>query len=209
LIKLQLQKKCVMDNKFVKDASYSLGWDVGKNLKSNGIDNLDADEFATGMKNFLKAESGRLNDEEMKNVLNEFFMKIQSGQAEVNIEAGKSFLEENAKREEVVVLESGLQYEVIAEGSGKQPALTDQVTTHYHGTLIDGSVFDSSVQRGEPATFPVNGVISGWVEALQLMNEGSKWRLFVPSDLAYGAQAAGSIAPHSTLIFDVELINVN
>lgn len=198
-----------MDSKFVKDASYSLGWDVGKNLKSNGIESLDAEDFAAGMKDFLTTAEPRFNDEEMRNILNDFFMKVQSSQGAANLEAGMEFLQENAKREEVVVLPSGLQYEVLKSGEGKQPSLTDQVTTHYHGTLIDGTVFDSSVQRGEPATFPVNGVISGWVEALQLMNEGSKWRLYVPSDLAYGAQAAGSIAPHSTLVFDVELINVN
>ena len=198
-----------MDKNIIKDASYALGCDVGKNLQSNGINDIDTAEFAAGMKSVIEGEESRFSEEEIKNILNEFFMSIQQRQGEANKKSGMDFLAENAKRENVVVLPSGLQYEVLKQGDGKKPALSDSVTTHYHGTLIDGSVFDSSVQRGEPATFPVSGVISGWVEALQLMNEGSKWRLYVPSDLAYGAQAAGSIAPHSTLIFDVELLNVN
>ena len=128
----------------------------------------------------------------------------------MKIVAGAKFLAENAKKEGVTTLDSGLQYEVLAEGNGPSPKATDQVTTHYHGQLIDGTVFDSSVERGQPATFPVNGVIKGWVEALQLMNVGSKWRLFVPHNLAYGDQAAGpTIKPFSTLIFDVELLSIN
>ena len=126
-----------------------------------------------------------------------------------NLEEGRTFLEENSKKENVVTLPSGLQYEILTEGSGEKPKATDKVKCHYHGTLLNGTVFDSSVQRGEPAVFGVNQVIKGWVEALQLMAEGSKWRLFIPSELAYGEQGAGgSIEPNSTLIFDVELLGI-
>jgi FKBP-type peptidyl-prolyl cis-trans isomerase FklB len=134
---------------------------------------------------------------------------LQEKKYEANIKAGKDFLEANGKKDGVITLASGLQYEVINEGNGAKPGLTSTVTTHYHGTLIDGTVFDSSVQRGTPASFPVNGVIAGWTEALQLMPLGSKWRLFVPSNLAYGAQGAGQqIGPHTTLIFEVELLDI-
>jgi len=136
-------------------------------------------------------------------------MQVEAQQkAEAAAAEGRAFLAENAKRDGVVVLESGLQYEVLAAGDGAKPTREDSVRTHYHGTLIDGSVFDSSYQRGQPAEFPVGGVIAGWTEALQLMNAGSKWRLYVPSELAYGAQGVGSIPPHSTLVFDVELLDV-
>ena len=128
---------------------------------------------------------------------------------EANSEAGKTFLAENAKREEIITTSSGLQYEVLVKGEGDSPKVTDEVTVHYHGTLIDGTVFDSSVERGQPATFPVNGVIPGWVEALQLMKPGAKYKLFIPSDLAYGERGAGQmIGPNSTLVFEVELISV-
>jgi FKBP-type peptidyl-prolyl cis-trans isomerase FklB len=129
-------------------------------------------------------------------------------QAEAAAAAGIAFLAENAKKDGVTLLASGLQYEVLIAGEGAKPSADDNVRTHYHGTLIDGSVFDSSYERGEPAEFPVGGVIAGWVEALQLMNTGSKWRLTVPSELAYGGQAAGSIPPHSVLVFDVELLAI-
>lgn len=199
----------MIDEKLNADASYCLGWDIAGNLRSNGIDHLDLEAFSAGLKAQLNGEKSAFTDAEIQSVLNAFFGQIQQQNATKNLSDGKAFLEENASRPEVTVLPSGLQYEVLAEGSGKQPSITDHVTTHYHGTLIDGTVFDSSVHRGEPASFPVNGVIQGWVEALQLMKEGSKWRLYVPSDLAYGSQAAGSITPHSTLIFDVELLQVN
>ena len=134
---------------------------------------------------------------------------MQAKQAESAIRAGKDFLADNAKKDSIVTLASGLQYEIMTEGNGAKPAAADQVECHYHGTLIDGTVFDSSVERGEPAVFPVNGVIQGWVEALQLMPVGSKWRLFIPSDLAYGERGAGQqIGPHTTLVFEVELISI-
>ncbi|MFT5054990.1 MAG: FKBP-type peptidyl-prolyl cis-trans isomerase FklB, partial [Oceanospirillaceae bacterium] len=142
-------------------------------------------------------------------VLGKAFQAVQeSMKAEAGVE-GEAFLAENAKKDGITVLESGLQYRVITEGSGAKPAATDQVTTHYHGMLINGKVFDSSMDRGEPATFPVNGVITGWVEALQLMPVGSKWELFIPYNLAYGERGAGAdIKPYSTLIFEVELIAI-
>jgi FKBP-type peptidyl-prolyl cis-trans isomerase FklB len=150
-----------------------------------------------------------LSPEEANNILQEFFGKLQVEQAGKAVEAGTEFLKENAKKEGVVSLKSGLQYEIITEGNGDLPKGSDSVKCHYHGTLIDGTVFDSSVKRGEPAVFPVNGVIKGWVEALQLMPLGSKWKLYVPSDLAYGAQGAGNlISPHTTLIFEVELLEI-
>ena len=147
--------------------------------------------------------------EEAKKIINEFFSNLQDEIAETNKQAGKEFLAENAKRSGVVVLPSGLQYEVLAEGKGRKPKVTDKVQCHYHGTLIDGQVFDSSIQRGTPAVFGVNQVIPGWVEALQLMPEGSRWKLYIPSDLAYGEQGAGgSIPANATLIFEVELIKI-
>ena len=141
--------------------------------------------------------------------MNKYFEELESKMGAVAIEQGQAFLEENKKGTGVVVLPSGLQYEIIKEGTGKKPKATDQVRCHYEGTLIDGTLFDSSIQRGEPAVFGVNQVIPGWVEALQLMPEGSKWKLYIPSELAYGARGAGEmIPPHSTLIFEVELLEV-
>ena len=142
-------------------------------------------------------------------VINDYFQALQEQAAKGAIEEGNTFLAQNAQRPEVTTLESGLQYEIITKGEGVIPVATDSVTVHYHGTLINGTVFDSSVRRGEPATFGVTQVISGWVEALQLMPVGSKWKLFIPSNLAYGAQGAGQhIGPHTTLIFEVELLGI-
>jgi FKBP-type peptidyl-prolyl cis-trans isomerase FklB len=146
---------------------------------------------------------------EARDIVNKYFEELEAKMNAENIEKGKNFLAENAKKPGVVTLASGLQYEVIKEGNGKKPGAADKVKCHYEGTLIDGTLFDSSIKRGEPAVFGVSQVIKGWVEALQLMTEGSKWRLFIPSELAYGAQGAGEmIPPHSTLIFEVELIEV-
>jgi len=192
-----------------KDFAYSLGWDIGENLQSHGIEALDADSFSKGLSDRLKGMDPSIPEDAMKAIIQSGLNKIQQKGTEQSMKSGVEFLESNAKREGVKVTDSGLQYEVITAGTGPKPGPKDQVTTHYHGTLIDGSVFDSSVQRGEPATFPVNGVIAGWIEALQMMNQGSKWRLFIPPDLAYGGQAAGSIAPWSTLVFEVELLQVH
>ena len=193
----------------MENISYSLGMNIASNLKSSGVDTLDFEEFITGLKAVFNGEQTKLNTGDANQMLQEYFDALQQKQHGSNIEAGKTFLAENAKKDNVVKLESGLQYEILKEGSGDKPKATDQVKCHYHGTLMDGTVFDSSVERGEPAVFPVNGVIQGWIEALQLMAAGSKWKLFIPSDMAYGEKGAGqSIAPHSTLIFDVELLEI-
>lgn len=193
----------------MKDISYSLGMNIASNLKSSGVDTIDFEEFNTGLKAIFNGEATRMNTEDANQMLQDYFGALQQKQHGSNIEAGKTFLAENAKKENIIELESGLQYEILKEGTGEKPKATDQVKCHYHGTLIDGTVFDSSVERGEPAVFPVNGVIQGWVEALQLMPVGSKWKLFIPSDMAYGDKGAGqAIAPHSTLIFDVELLEI-
>ena len=158
-------------------------------------------------KTFLEGNQTAISHTEARDIVNKYFAELEEKMNAANIEAGKRFLEENKKREGVVTLPSGLQYEVITEGNvGRYAKATDQVQCHYEGTLIDGTLFDSSIKRGQPATFGVNQVIPGWVEALQLMPEGAKWKLYIPSDLAYGAQGAGEmIPPHSTLVFEVEL----
>lgn len=193
----------------MEKVSYALGLSLGNNLMGSGIKALDYAKLAQGIKDVMEQKEPEISFQEAQTVINEFFTSLQAQIHEANIAAGQEFLEENAKRPEVVQLESGLQYEIITKGEGNIPVSTDQVKVHYHGMLIDGKVFDSSVQRGEPATFGVTQVISGWVEALQLMPVGSKWKLYIPSQLAYGAQGAGqAIAPHSTLIFEVELLDI-
>lgn len=189
--------------------SYALGLSMGNNFKSSGIQTLSVTDFANGVKAVYEGEKPEMTYDEAKQVINDFFTQMQREVNDRNRAEGEAFLAENKKKSGVVVLPSGLQYEVLTEGKGKKPAATDRVQCHYHGTLINGEVFDSSIERGEPAVFGVSQVIPGWVEALQLMPEGSKWRLFIPSDLAYGENGAGSkIAPNSTLIFDVELLKV-
>ena len=189
--------------------SYCLGLSIASNLITSGVKTIQVDPFMDALDAAFNGKMPELSPEEANKILQEYFTKVQEEQASVSIEAGKKFLAENAKKEGVTTTESGLQYEIITEGKGDLPKGTDSVKCHYHGTLIDGTVFDSSVNRGEPATFPVNGVIAGWVEALQLMPIGSKWKLYVPSDLAYGAQGAGNlIGPHTTLIFEVELLEI-
>lgn len=189
--------------------SYALGLSMGNNFKSSGIQTLSVTDFANGVKAVYEGEKPEMTYDEAKQVINDFFTQMQREVNDRNRAEGEAFLAENKKKSGVVVLPSGLQYEVLTEGKGKKPAVTDRVQCHYHGTLINGEVFDSSIERGEPAVFGVSQVIPGWVEALQLMPEGSKWRLFIPSDLAYGENGAGGkIAPNSTLIFDVELLKV-
>ncbi len=193
----------------MEKVSYALGLSLGNNLKNSGIDQLDYAKLAKGIEDVLEQNPAEMSVQEAQAVINEFFQALQEKVAESTIKAGKEFLAENGKRPGVVTLESGLQYEVVVAGNGAVPKSTDQVKVHYHGTLIDGTIFDSSVRRGEPATFGVTQVISGWVEALQLMPVGSKWKLFIPSNLAYGAQGAGQqIGPHTTLVFEVELIDI-
>lgn len=189
--------------------SYALGLSMGHIFLGSGIKSLNVEDFAKGVEAVYKQEKPEISFDEAKKIINEFFSNLQDEIAETNKQAGKEFLAENAKRSGVVVLPSGLQYEVLAEGKGRKPKVTDKVQCHYHGTLIDGQVFDSSIQRGTPAVFGVNQVIPGWVEALQLMPEGSRWKLYIPSDLAYGEQGAGgSIPANATLIFEVELIKI-
>lgn len=195
--------------------SYAIGNSIGNNFKSQGID-VEPSIVAQAITDVLSDGALALTEEQMEEVMMNFQKnmqakaKIQQAQAgESNRIAGKAFLEANKKNEGVVALPSGLQYQIIREGSGAKPKLTDTVTTHYHGTLIDGKVFDSSVKRGQPASFPVNGVISGWTEALQLMTVGSKWKLFIPSELAYGERGAGAdIGPGTALVFEVELLSI-
>ena len=189
--------------------SYAIGLGIGQNLLSMGAQNINVDDFANAIKAVLNNEEPALSHTEAREIVNKYFAELENKMNATNIEIGASFLEENKKKDNVITLPSGLQYEVLTEGTGKKAQATDQVKCHYEGTLIDGTLFDSSIKRGEPAVFGVNQVIPGWVEALQLMPEGSKWRLYIPSDLAYGARGAGEmIPPHSTLIFDVELIQV-
>lgn len=189
--------------------SYSIGLGIGQNLLGMGAHDLNVDDFAQAIKDILEGNPTALSHTEARQIVNEYFETLEAKMSAEAIEKGKNFLEENKKKENIVTLPSGLQYEVIKEGNGKKPKATDRVRCHYEGTLIDGTLFDSSIQRGEPAVFGVNQVIAGWVEALQLMSEGSKWRLFIPSELAYGANGAGEmIPPHSTLIFEVEMIEV-
>lgn len=189
--------------------SYGIGMGIGQNLLSMGVNEIAIDDFVKGIKDVLSGNKTEMTHAEAQKVVSEHFQKLaEEAYAKVK-EAGEKFLAENKEREGVVTLPSGLQYKVINEGNGKQPKATDRVQCHYEGTLIDGSVFDSSIRRGEPAVFGVSQVIPGWVEALQLMSEGAKWRLYIPQELAYGAHGAGEhIPPYSALIFDVELIKV-
>ena len=197
-------------NNEIDSVSYSLGVNIGENIKTQFPD-IDLKNFEAAIKDVLDDnKKPSISGTDAQKTIQEYFTKQQAKASESVVEEGKKFLAENSKKENVVTLESGLQYEVIKTGEGAKPTLNDQVTTHYHGTLIDGTVFDSSVERGQPASFPVSGVIKGWTEALQLMNVGSKWRLFVPYDLAYGERGAGpKIGPFTTLIFEVELISIN
>lgn len=189
--------------------SYAIGLGIGQNLLSMGAKSISVKDFAQAISDVLENNATAITHQEAREIVNAYFAELEARMSAVNIEQGKKFLEENKKKEGVKTLPSGLQYEVITEGNGKKPKATDQVSCHYEGTLIDGTLFDSSIKRGQPAVFGTNQVIQGWVEALQLMSEGSKWRLYIPSELGYGAQGAGElIPPHSTLIFDVELIEV-
>lgn len=189
--------------------SYALGLSIGNNFQNSGINNLVVEDFIDGLKAVLSGGKPAISYDEAKQVIDEFFVKLQKEKLELNKKAGEEFLNINRHKAGVVELPSGLQYEVLKKGEGKRPSAMDKVKCHYHGTLINGTVFDSSIQRGEPAVFGVSQVIPGWVEALQLMEVGSKWRLFIPSDLAYGEHGAGNlIEPNSTLIFDVELLDI-
>ena len=190
--------------------SYALGMSMASSLVNSGLNKIDVDSFVKAFNEVINnGEASEMSPQEANQYIQEFFSKRQEELLKENTEAGIKFLEDNSKKEGVTTLASGLQYEVITEGNGAKPSATDKVKCHYHGTLIDGRVFDSSVERGQPAVFGVNQVIKGWIEALQLMSVGSKWKLFIPSDLAYGANGAGElIGPNTTLVFEVELLGI-
>lgn len=191
--------------------SYGIGRQMGDQLAGSKIPDLDLDAVAAGLRDAYSQQPSQVAEQDLQAAFQGLQAKMQAAADEAAgamRQAGEAFLAENAKREGVVTLASGLQYQVINAGSGATPTASSTVQTHYEGTLIDGEVFDSSYKRGQPAEFPVGGVIAGWTEALQLMQEGAKWRLFIPSQLAYGERAAGSIPPHSTLVFDIELLKV-
>lgn len=196
--------------------SYALGLGIGRQLSQMGADSLNIDDFAQAIKDILAGKEPAVSDAEAQTLVKDFFEKQEAKQRAAAAEKfkdtkekGEKYLAENAKKEGVVTLPSGLQYEVIKEGNGRKPKATDKVKCHYEGMLIDGTLFDSSIQRGEPATFPLNGVIAGWTEGLQLMQEGAKYRFFIPYQLGYGEHGAGaSIPPFAALVFDVELIEV-
>ncbi|MDY5320677.1 MAG: FKBP-type peptidyl-prolyl cis-trans isomerase [Prevotella sp.] len=188
--------------------AYALGTSIGMQLRQMGAEELDINEFATGVGDAL-ADKTAMEPAEIQAVINEYFNRKTEEQSRKAKSAGEDFLAANAKKEGVVTLPSGLQYQVLREGNGKRPKATDQVRCHYEGTLINGTVFDSSYKRGEPAVFGLNQVIKGWTEGVQLMQEGAKYRFFIPYDLAYGERGAGQqIPPFAALIFDVELIEV-
>jgi FKBP-type peptidyl-prolyl cis-trans isomerase FklB len=189
-------------------ASYGLGILVAQNFKSQNIE-INADLLQKGFNEVMKGEKTPFNDMMANQLVQKYMQKEQAKAFEPNRISGEKFLDENKKKEGVVTLPSGLQYQIMKAGDGPKPASSDKVKTHYHGTLIDGTVFDSSVQRGEPITFPVTGVIPGWIEALQLMPVGSKWKLFIPQSLAYGSRGSGpTIKPYSALVFEVELLGI-
>ena len=196
--------------------SYALGLGIGRQLAQMGATDLNIDDFADAIKDVLAGNSLKVSNKDAQTIVEAYFQKKEQKmnadravQGKVAKEAGEKYLAENTKNEGVVTLPSGLQYKVLREGNGRKPKATDQVVCHYEGFLVDGTVFDSSFQRGEPATFPLNQVITGWTEGLQLMQEGAKYRFFIPYRLGYGEGGAGTlIPPFSALIFDVELIEV-
>jgi FKBP-type peptidyl-prolyl cis-trans isomerase FklB len=206
---LKLPKSVALTDTLTK-ASYGLGTLVATNLRTQAGDSLNMEAFNEGVRDVFGDQTKKMTDEEVMAIVDAFMMNITSRKRTQMIDENAAFLEANKAKEGVVTTASGLQYKVITAGTGKMPAATDKVTVHYTGQLIDGTVFDSSVERNEPATFQVDGVIEGWTEALQLMHEGDKWMLYIPFPLAYGERGAGNqIPPFATLIFEVELIKVN
>lgn len=193
-------------------ASYGIGLNMGQQLADNPFDGLDINAVAAGLKAAFTGAEAEVSEEQIRAAFTVISQRMQAAEAEAAKAAsgeGEAFLAENAKKAGIVVTESGLQYEVLVQGDGAKPSRSDKVRTHYHGTLIDGTVFDSSYNRGQPAEFPVGGVIAGWTEALQLMPVGSKYRLYIPHNLAYGERGAGgAIKPYSALVFDVELLAI-
>lgn len=189
--------------------SYCFGLSIASNLISSGVKQISVEAFNDAMSTVFAGKMPEITPDEANNILQDYFEKIQNERGSAAKATGEKFLAENKTKEGVITLESGLQYKILKNGNGPKPKESDTVKCHYEGRLIDGTLFDSSVRRGEPAEFPVGGVIPGWVEALQLMNTGSKWELYIPSELAYGAHGAGqAIGPNETLIFEVELLEI-
>ncbi len=201
-----------VENNEAHKVGYSYGVYTAMNMENQGFEGIDQDAFMQGVLDHLNkdnVEKMLVRGDSIFPILQEYSQRKMQEQSEKEAAEGREFLERNKTKEGVMVTESGLQYEILKEGDGPMPTAEDRVTTHYHGTLTDGTVFDSSIERGEPATLPVSGVISGWTEALQMMKVGSKWRLYVPSELAYGQRGAGErIKPNATLIFDIELLAI-
>lgn len=193
----------------IDKVSYSLGLSIASNLISSGVKTIQIEAFMDAISTAFEGKMPEITPNEANQILQNFFENLQNEQGKAAKEAGEKFLAENKTKEGVVTLPSGLQYKILQEGNGEKPKASDSVKCHYEGRLINGQIFDSSIRRGEPAVFPVSGVIAGWVEALQLMTVGSKWQLYIPSELAYGKHGAGqSIGPNETLIFDVELLAI-
>ena len=193
----------------LEKVSYSIGINVATSIKSEGLDSINSSYISKGFQDVFENKDLAINIEESNKIIGEYFNKKQDAKNQRLAIDSKIFLEQNKQKDGVMTTESGLQYLILSEGRGNNPTLNDNVTVHYHGTLIDGTIFDSSVDRKQPATFPLNGVIPGWQEALQMMSVGSKWKIFIPSELAYGESGAGAIGPNSTLIFEVELLSIN
>lgn len=193
----------------LEKVSYSIGINVATSIKSEGLDSINSFYISKGFQDVFENKDLAINIEESNKIIGEYFNKKQDAKNQRLAIDSKTFLEKNKQKDGVMTTESGLQYLILSEGRGNNPTLNDNVTVHYHGTLIDGTIFDSSVDRKQPATFPLNGVIPGWQEALQMMSVGSKWKIFIPSELAYGESGAGAIGPNSTLIFEVELLSIN
>ena len=189
--------------------SYALGLSMANNFRSTGIHSISMEDFSEAMNTVFEGKEPSMTYEEAQGVLNEFFQRIQNEKKELNLKAGKEFQEINKQKAGVTPLPNGLQYEILEKGEGALPKSTDTVEVHYEGTLIDGSIFDSSIRRGEPASFPVTAVIPGWTEGLQLMKVGSKYKLYIPSKIAYGERGVSQvIPPNSTLVFEVELLEI-
>ncbi len=193
----------------MEDISYALGLSMANNFLGTGIKDLNVEKFAKAMNDVFGNKQTEMSYDEAKQIMNNYFAKLQQEADSINKKAGEEFLAVNKEKAGVVTTASGLQYEVLQAGKGAKPKATDTVRCHYEGKLINGNIFDSSYRRNQPADFPVNQVIPGWTEALQLMPAGSKWRLFIPSELGYGEHGAGDvIGPNSTLVFDVELLDI-
>ncbi|PCH93579.1 MAG: peptidylprolyl isomerase [Bacteroidetes bacterium] len=205
------QKEALTLDSEVDKVSYSFGVSIAKNLKAQKFDSINIDALTQAIQDSYGEEALQIDETAANELLNAFMQKRQQAATKGSLEEGRAWLEQNKTKEGVVTLASGLQYKILVEGRGGKALATSKVTTHYHGTLIDGTVFDSSVDRGEPASFGVNQVIAGWTEALQLMSVGSKWELYIPSELAYGAnpRPGGAIKPNMALIFQVELLSIN